>query len=150
MANTPATPTPVTVPDLTDFDPSAVLTAQITELETKRDELAPVVEAFNTIEGMIARLIEARDGKPVKNSDRADRGARPDQFLAVVAEAGDKGIKIADAARAMGMSGPNYLYRIAPELVAEGKVRKDGDKYFSVTPDKAPAESAASDKTDSE
>lgn len=130
MSNrTSSTPTvSVTIPEIAD--PNEVFNEQIATLEAQRDALVPAVEAFNTLEGMIARLVAVRDGKTPSNGNRAGRGDRPEQFLTVLAEAGDAGIKIADAARAMGMSGPNYLYRIAPELVEEGKIRKVEDRYF--------------------
>lgn len=133
MSNRTSTPTvSVTIPEIAD--PNEVFNQQITTLEAQRDALAPAVEAFNTLEGMIARLVAARDGKTVTagNGNRAGRGDRPEQFLELLREAGDKGVIIAQAARDMGMSGPNYLYRIVPELIEAGLVRKDDDskRYF--------------------
>lgn len=135
MSNSKSTDTPQTlsveIPNLAD--PAEFLNGQIATLQAQVDQLRPAVDAFNTLEGMISNLVAVRDGKSTSNTtsgNRAGRGDRPDQFLAVLAEAGDAGIKIADAARQMGMSGPNYLYRIAPELVEAGAVRKVEDRYF--------------------
>lgn len=151
MSNSKTTGVSVEIPNLTD--PTDFLNGQIATLQGQADQLRPAVEAFNTLEGMISNLIAVRDGKPQgdTNTNRAGRGDRPEQFLAVLAEAGTEGIKIADAARQMGMSGPNYLYRIAPELVEAGQVRKVEDRYFlNAEPVTEGDESDTSDEGDSD
>jgi hypothetical protein len=140
----------VEIPNLTD--PTDFLNGQIATLQGQADQLRPAVEAFDTLTGMIANLIAVRDGKPQgdTNTNRAGRGDRPEQFLTVLREAGDEGVKIADAARAMGMSGPNYLYRIAPELVEAGKIRKVEDRYFLITEPVTEGDESGTDEGDSD
>lgn len=50
-------------------------------------------------------------------------GKRAGEALEIVSE--NPGIEIPDIAEAMGI-GPNYLYRVLPQLEEEGKVRKEG------------------------
>lgn len=147
----PSSPTPapadsITVPTL--GDPSELLTAQITIAEENMEKLRPAVEAFRTWEQFAQTLIAARDGSPAptSNGSRAGRGDRPQKFLAFLAEAGDKGLTISEAAKLMDLNSPNYLYRIVPPLVDAGAVRKDDKRYFSVaTPVEAPQETPQED-----
>lgn len=146
MATTPPA-TSVTIPTLSD--PSEILTAQIAEAEKNMESLRPAVEAFKQWEQFAASLTAVRDGKPASgSSNRAGRGDRPEQFLALLGEAGDEGLTIAEAARQMGMSGPNYLYRIVPELVEEGKVVKN-DKTYVLATSEAPESTKDESKGDS-
>ncbi len=54
-------------------------------------------------------------------------GTRLDQAVEMVKK--EPGISAADIAKGMKIK-PNYLYRVMDEAVKEGRVRKDGRKYF--------------------
>jgi hypothetical protein len=115
------------------------------DLRRRRDELRPLVGELERIEAAIDALERAsgnggsgartaaapsprgsgtgtgrRRGRPRKGEPN-----RTDQFLALVREGGTS---IPAAADALGI-GPNYLYRIANSLQAEGTIRKQGREY---------------------
>ena len=115
------------------------------DLRSRRDELRPLVEELARIEAAIDALERAGhadrtpaagvpDGphpRPAARSGR--RRGRPrkgepnrsDQFLGLVRAGGST---IPAAAEQLGI-GPNYLYRIAGTLEAEGTIRKEGREY---------------------
>lgn len=109
------------------------------KLQSQLDELRPAHEQFIRVQTILANFDAISSGTPVRgsrgpaaNGDRASRGERPEQFLAFVAEAGEKGITVAEAAQKMGMDNPNYLYRLARELTDAGKLTKTDDKRYVI------------------
>jgi CRP-like cAMP-binding protein len=56
-------------------------------------------------------------------------GTRGDQALALVRE--KPGITIPDIASSLGIE-PNYLYRVMPNLVKSGQVKRDGQGWHPV------------------
>lgn len=101
----------------------------VAERETYREQH----EAFLRIDKMLNQWdrLSATGGAP-----RAERGARKEAFLAVITEAGDKGITVAEAAADSRLEGTNknYLYRLAGDLTGSGEIRKDEatKRYFLV------------------
>lgn len=137
----------ITIPDLPD--PSTQLDEQIARGEANMEALKPAVDAFNEWQRFVNSLIDVKEGKThrpattrrrASGDHRASRGDRPQEFVNVVRESGDEGIAVKEAADKMGLAGPNYLYRLAPELVDEGLIRKDGKRYYAVAEAVAPQE----------
>jgi sugar-specific transcriptional regulator TrmB len=55
-------------------------------------------------------------------------GTRADQAVSLIA--GAPGISASDVAKRMKIK-PNYLYRVLGDLEKEGRVKKDGRKYYT-------------------
>lgn len=113
------------------------------DLRRRRDELKPLVGELERIEAAIAALEQANAAPSVGSANggappapatgtgrrrgrpRKGEPNRTDQFLALVREGA---VSIPAAANALGI-GPNYLYRLASTLQAEGTIRKEGREY---------------------
>lgn len=146
--------TTIAIPELPD--PASLLDAQIAQAQANMDALKPAVDAFRAWEQFAGQLLDVKEGKvrratpqhtrrsTASSGTRAGRGNRPQEFLTVVREAGDEGITVTEAAEKMGM-GPNYLYRIAPEMQEAGQVRKEGKRYYIADGDGAAPEAPASE-----
>jgi hypothetical protein len=65
-------------------------------------------------------------GRPRKRRKRRG-GTRADQAVSLIE--GAPGISAAEVAKQMKIK-PNYLYRVLGDLEKEGRVKKDGRKYF--------------------
>jgi hypothetical protein len=65
-------------------------------------------------------------GRPRKRRKRRG-GTRADQAVSLIE--GAPGISASDVAKQMKIK-PNYLYRVLGDLEKEGRVKKDGRKYF--------------------
>jgi hypothetical protein len=128
----------ISLPDMPD--PSTLLDTQIQAAQANMEALKPAVDNFRAWEEFANRLIAVRDGKDrpatttrrrtASSGERSGRGDRPAQFLTIIKDAGDEGVTITEAAERMGMNGPNYLYRLAPDMEREGLIRKDGKRWF--------------------
>jgi len=71
-------------------------------------------------------------GRAVRRPSRSRgrrNGTRGDQAMALVRER--PGITIPEIASSLGTE-PNYLYRVMPNLVKDGKVRRDGQGWHAV------------------
>lgn len=66
------------------------------------------------------------DGAP-KRRRRRRGGNRADQALEIVGA--EPGLSASDVAKRMNIK-PNYMYRVLGDLEGEGKVKKDGRKYY--------------------
>jgi hypothetical protein len=111
---------------------------------TKRlKQLKPLVDEYHQLEEMVRNLAtgDSASSSPGRSSTRArstrstngrrrgrprGSGTRSAQALALV-EA-KPGITIPEMAKEMGI-GPNYLYRVLPELAKDGKVKKNGKRW---------------------
>lgn len=134
--------TTIAIPELPD--PASLLDAQIAQAQANMDALKPAVDAFRAWEQFAGQLLDVKEGKvrratpqhtrrtTTSTGTRAGRGNRPQEFLNVVKEAGDEGVTVTEAAAQMGM-GPNYLYRIAPDMEATGQVKKVNKRYVWVS-----------------
>jgi hypothetical protein len=69
------------------------------------------------------------DGRTRRGARSGGRrnGTRGDQALTLVRER--PGITIPEIASSLGTE-PNYLYRVMPHLVRDGKVRRDGQGWY--------------------
>ena len=65
-------------------------------------------------------------GRPRKRRKRRG-GTRADQAVSLIE--GAPGISASDVAKQMKIK-PNYLYRVLGDLEKEGRVKKDGRRYF--------------------
>lgn len=104
------------------------------EFEAQLDELRPAVDAYRRIEGILSNWDRVTDGRRTRrgtsSTNRAERGSRPQEFLKLVEER--PGITVTEALDSMTGVNKNYLYRIARELVEEGKLRKEDHGYHPV------------------
>lgn len=131
---------------MTDF-----LKKTLKDIETRRSELAPLVEEYRQLEEAAAALqgvdgngggrpsrtaapprpVRRRRGAGSAGTGRRGRprgsGKRAQQALDLVA--GQPGITIPELAKAMKIQ-PNYLYRVLPGLEQDGKVKKKGKGWF--------------------
>lgn len=70
--------------------------------------------------------------RPGRPRGRRSGGTRADQALQLVRDR--PGITIPQIAEQLKIE-PNYLYRVMPRLVSEGKVRRDGQGWHPVSSD---------------
>lgn len=66
-------------------------------------------------------------GHPRKKRRKRRGGTRAEQAVSLIE--GTPGISASDVAKQMKIK-PNYLYRVLGDLEKEGRVKKDGRKYF--------------------
>ena len=133
---------------MTDF-----LKKTLKDIETRRRELAPLVEEYRQLEEAAAALqgVDGNGGssRPVAAAAAPSRparrrrssgstgtgrrgrprgsGKRAQQALDLVA--GQPGITIPELAKAMKIQ-PNYLYRVLPGLEKDGKVKKKDKGWY--------------------
>jgi len=112
------------------------------EINARLSELKPLVDEYHRLEAAVAALAGVSGAKPARAASprRATRakpstttgrrrgrpkgsGTRAKQTLELVRS--KPGITIPELATAMGIK-QNYLYRVVPELVKDGQVRKEG------------------------
>jgi hypothetical protein len=108
------------------------------EMRARLSELKPLVEEYHRLEAAVAALdgVGARRAAAPARRPRGGggtgtgrrgrpkgSGTRSKQTLELVRQ--QPGITIPELATAMGIK-QNYLYRVVPELVKDGQVRKEG------------------------
>lgn len=102
---------------------------RLAELDEERKRLEEALA--NLTGGRIGRRRPGRPRKPAgtapKRRRRRGGGTRGDQAVKIVQS--NPGISASEIAKQMKIK-PNYLYRVLADLQKEGKVRKDGRKYF--------------------
>jgi hypothetical protein len=105
------------------------------------DRLVELRTEMAKLQSARSALTRRSPGRPAKSESvngngagpRATRprgrrnGTRGDQALALVRER--PGITIPEIASSLGTE-PNYLYRVMPNLVKDGKVRRDGQGWY--------------------
>jgi hypothetical protein len=108
------------------------------------DRLVELKTEMAKLESARSALTRRSPGRPAKtasvNGNGASRpvarprgrrnGTRGDQALALVRER--PGITIPEIASSLGTE-PNYLYRVMPNLVKDGKVARDGQGWHLVS-----------------
>lgn len=103
----------------------------LSQLQERRDALKPAAEEYAEVEKLLADLgyTVKRETKPkpkvttkpkVKPRERSH--GRASEFLGYVER--NPGITVSEIARQMGLSKPNYLYRIKKDLIANGHLRE--------------------------
>ena len=105
------------------------------EIEDRLKELKPLHEEYLTLQ----KAKEALEGvnRPRRaTSARKGRRGRPrgsggtsKRALDVIRQ--NPGITVTELARELKMRHPNYLYRVLPQLQAQGAVRKDGTGWHA-------------------
>lgn len=141
------------MPD-TDTQTVPVTKQALDLLENRLKEIAPMRDEANEIEQMLANLSNKNGSTPApvapaaekpSAAPRAPRKApaatqvkaasdltgRPLALFKIVQE--HPGIKIADAAKMMGLDQPNYAYRVKNGLEKAGLIRKEGDGFVAVS-----------------
>ena len=106
------------------------------EIEQRLKELKPLHEEYLTLQ----KAKEALDGverpRRAGSTPRRGRRGRPRGSGGTAANAleairQNPGITVSELARALKMRHPNYLYRVLPQLEAQGAVRKDGKGWHA-------------------
>jgi hypothetical protein len=105
------------------------------EIDARLRELKPLYEEYLTLQKAKAALdgVE-RPARPAR--ERRGRRGRPRGSGGTAAKAlevirQNPGITVAALARELKMRHPNYLYRVLPQLEAEGAVRRDGKGWHA-------------------
>lgn len=95
------------------------------QFEEQMEALRPGHEAFLRLEQILSNFDKVVTG-PARKGRGGSRHqiSRPDEFLRLVTESGTEGITVSEAATAMDGMNPNYLYRIAKDLIADEKIVK--------------------------
>jgi hypothetical protein len=107
------------------------------EIDARLKELKPLHEEYLTLQKARAALdgvdrprrasAGARRGRPGR-----PRGSGGTSKKAVEVIRQNPGIKVSELARELKMRHPNYLYRVLPQLEAQGAVRKEGKGWHAV------------------
>ena len=100
------------------------------ELDSRLKELQPLYDEYLTLQ----KAKQALDGvdRPRRTTARRKgrrgrpRGSGGTSAKALAAIRQNPGITVSELARELKMRHPNYLYRVLPQLEAQGAVRKDG------------------------
>jgi hypothetical protein len=77
--------------------------------------------------GSTASKSKSAPASPAPRRRRRKGGTRADQAVDLITS--QPGISASDVAKTMKIK-PNYLYRVLGDLEKEGRVKKDGRKYF--------------------
>lgn len=101
--------------------------AELQPMVTEAKEISETLDAMNGNPTPTAapRARRTRSGNGGSGSS-AGTGERYEQFLQVIRDNAD-GIKVADAAKEMGLKNPNYLYRLRDKAVDEGLIKQETD-----------------------
>ena len=121
------------VPGLAGF-----LDTTVAEIDSRLDELKVEVAKLQAARSALTSRGPSRPAQSDSvNAGRAARraprsrgrrsGTRGDQALALVRDR--PGITIPEIAASLGTE-PNYLYRVMPNLVKDGTVRRDGQGWY--------------------
>ena len=106
------------------------------EIEQRLKELKPLHDEYLTLQ----KAKEALDGveRPARRAGTSRRGRRGrprgsggTSAKALEAIRQNPGITVSELARELKMRHPNYLYRVLPQLEAQGAVRKDGKGWHA-------------------
>lgn len=95
-------------------------------LTQRLEDLAPAIEEADEIREALAALGGQTRRKPGRPRGSRKNGNRTQEFVNLVKE--NPGIKVSEAAQKMGIP-PNYLYRVAADLVKKDQIKKDGKRY---------------------
>jgi hypothetical protein len=107
------------------------------EIDERLRELKPLHEEYLTLQKAKAALegVNGAGAAPRKRGTRRrgrPRGSGGTAAKALEAIRQNPGIGVTDLSRELGMKHPNYLYRVLPQLEAQGAVRKEGTGWHAV------------------
>ena len=101
------------------------------EIDARLKELKPLHEEYLTLQKAKQALSGVERPRRAASGARRGRRGRPrgsggtaKKALAAIKKS--DGITVTELARELKMRHPNYLYRVLPQLEAQGAVRKDG------------------------
>ncbi len=105
------------------------------EIDARLKELKPLYDEYLTLQ----KAKQALDGvdRPRRTTSRRKgrrgrpRGSGGTSAKALAAIRQNPGITVSELARELKMRHPNYLYRVLPQLEAQGAVRKDGKGWHA-------------------
>ena len=105
------------------------LRAEVTKLEAARSALTGSTRASTrSAESRDRIVIHTPPGQPWPGTARGRRGGNTRAAQALDLVRSQPGITIPQIAEAMSIE-PNYLYRVLPKLVNDGKVRREGQGW---------------------
>lgn len=107
------------------------------EIDQRLKELKPLHEEYLTLLKAREALAGVNRSSTAPKRRSGGRRGRPRgsggtsaKALEVIRQ--NPGIGVSEMARQMNMRHPNYLYRVLPQLEAQGAVRKDGKGWHAV------------------
>jgi len=103
--------------------------ARLKELKPLYDEYLTLQKAKQALDGVDRR--PRRGASPRKGRRGRPRGSAGTSKKALAAIRKNPGITVSQLARELKMRHPNYLYRVLPQLEAQGAVRKDGKGWHA-------------------
>ena len=98
------------------------------ELKPLHDEYLTLQKAKEALDG-VNRPRRAPTARGRRRGRPRGSGGTSAKALEVIRQ--NPGIKVSDLARELKMRHPNYLYRVLPQLEAQGAVRKDGKGWHA-------------------
>jgi hypothetical protein len=107
------------------------------EIDVRLKELKPLYDEYLTLQkakealdgvGRPRRAAAAPAGRRGRGRPRGSGGTSA-KALELIRQ--NPGIRVSDLARQLKMRHPNYLYRVLPQLEAQGAVRKDGKGWHA-------------------
>ena len=103
--------------------------ARLKELKPLHDEYLTLQKAKEALEGVNRPRRASSPHKGRRRGRPRGSGGTSAKALKVIRE--NPGITVSELARQMKMRHPNYLYRVLPQLEAQGAVRKDGKGWHA-------------------
>jgi hypothetical protein len=105
------------------------------EIDTRLKELKPLYEEYLTLQKAreaLAGVDRPRRAASARKGRRGrPRGSGGTSKKALEAIRKSPGITVSQLARELKMRHPNYLYRVLPQLEAQGAVRKEGKGWHA-------------------
>jgi hypothetical protein len=106
------------------------------EIDARLKELKPAYDEYLTLQKARGALEGVNRPRRAASARRTRRRGRPRGSGGTAAKALDvirknPGITVSELARELKMRHPNYLYRVLPQLEAQGAVRKDGKSWHA-------------------
>ena len=102
--------------------------ARLKELKPLHDEYLTLQKAREALDG-VDRPRRAAPGRKGRRGRPRGSGGTSKKALAAIRK--NPGITVSELARELKMRHPNYLYRVLPQLEAQGAVRKDGKGWHA-------------------
>jgi hypothetical protein len=103
----------------------------IHNIDRRLAELRAEADRLRSARSALSGGSQRRSGSPRSGPRGGGYGKRADQALDAVR--GTPGITVPEIAEALGIM-PNYLYRVMPKLVADGRVHREGKGFHPVVP----------------
>ena len=108
------------------------------EIDARLKELKPLYDEYLTLQKAKAALDGVnrparRAAGPRRGRRGRPRGSGGTAKKALAAIRKNPGITVSQLARELKMRHPNYLYRVLPQLEAQGAVRKDGKGWHAAS-----------------